>query len=141
PTFIRHPLSQTAVAGSSVTLSASASGTAPMGFRWRRGTTTLDGTRNTSGLIVGTNFSGFIAVTPLYSFLTLTNLKTNDSATYTVVITNIVGGALGAAQTGGLSSNAVLTVLADTDGDGLPDNFEAAHTGFDANNPSDGARD
>src|SRR5439155_16310103 len=136
--FTQHPCSQSGVAGSSVTFSASASGTTPMSFRWRRGGTTLGGTTNANGRISGTNFTGSITITPLYSFLSLTNLKTNDAATYTVVITNIVGGALNAAQAGGLSSNAVLTVLLDTDGDGLPDDFEAMYPGIFGNGDDDG---
>ena len=136
--FTQHPLSQTGVAGSSVTFSGSATGTTPMGFRWRRGGTTLGGTTNASGNIIGTNFSGIIGITPLYSYLTLTNLKTNDAASYTVVITNIVGGALGAFQPGGLSSNAVLAVLADTDADGLPDDFQAMHPGVIGAGDEDG---
>ena len=136
--FTQHPVGQTAVAGSSVTFSASASGTPPMSFRWRRGGTTLGGTPNANGVIIGTNFNGFIAVTPFYSFVTLANLKTNDGATFTVVITNIAGPAQNSAVAGGLSSNAVLTVLVDTDLDGLPDDFQAMHPGVVGAGDEDG---
>jgi hypothetical protein len=40
-----------------------------------------------------------------------------------------------------LSSNAVLTVLVDTDLDGLPDAWETNYPGFNPNDPADGARD
>ena len=71
------------------------------------------------------------------SFLTVTNLQT--SATYSVVVTNATRPA------GVLSANAVITVLADTDGDGLPDAWEteqglnpnSAHD-RDADNDGDG---
>jgi hypothetical protein len=51
----------------------------------------------------------------------------------TVAITNVAG-------QGPLSSVALLSVLKDTDHDGLPDVWEAAH-GFDTNNVADGLRD
>jgi hypothetical protein len=129
PIFTLHPLSQTAVAGGSVTFSVAASGTPPMSFRWRKPLPLL-GITNADGIVIGTNFSGFIVRTPNYSFLSLTNLSTNDAATYTVVVTNIAGTALNSPfPAGGLSSNAVLTVLADSDGDGLPDAFQSLHPG------------
>ena len=40
-----------------------------------------------------------------------------------------------------LSSAALLTVLKDSDHDGLPDIWETNHFGFDPNDPRDGARD
>src|ERR1051326_4497886 len=72
--------------------------------------------------------------------MTLNKLKRSGAANYAVVTTNIAGFAIGGQQPG-LSSNAVLTVLADSDGDGLPDIFETGLPGFDPNNPADGARD
>ena len=118
PAFALQPLSQSAVAGRSVTFSVSALGTTPMGFRWRRPATI------TNGL-----FNGWIVIGPDYSSLTLTNLLASDSTNYTVAVTNIAGTATGGQNSGGLSSNAFLTVLIDTDMDGLPDEYQAAHPG------------
>jgi hypothetical protein len=136
PIFTQHPLSQAAVQGGSVTLTVAVSpiSTTPVGFRWRRPATITNG-----------GFNGFIVTYPTYSFLTLTNVQAIDAATYTVVVTNIAGNAVGGQQSG-LSSNAVLTVLADTDHDGVPDMWEtnsALHpcATYDPNNPSDGKQD
>jgi hypothetical protein len=136
PIFTQHPLSQSAVQGGSVTLTVAVSplSTQPVGFRWRRPATLTNG-----------GFNGFIVAYPTYSFLTLTNVQAIDAATYTVVVTNIAGNAVGGPQAG-LSSNAVLTVLADTDHDGVPDMWEtnsALHpcSTYDPNNPSDGRQD
>jgi hypothetical protein len=60
-------------------------------------------------------------------------VKPADSNTYNVVITNSAG----TVQSG----NAILTVLTDTDGDGLPDVWEQGRPGFSAVDPSDAARD
>jgi hypothetical protein len=65
---------------------------------------------------------------------TITNVNTNHAGNYTVVITN-------AASTAGiLSSNAVLTVLIDTDGDHVPDEWESAYN-FSTNNAGDATID
>ena len=73
-----------------------------MGYRWRRsGSTVL-----------------FQAANQTAGFFTVTNVQTN--VTYNVVVTNAAN------TTGFLSSNATVTVLVDTDGDGLPDDWETA---------------
>jgi hypothetical protein len=91
--------------------------TLPLGFRWRRGTTTL------------TNF----IQNDLTSVLTLAAARLTDAGNYTVVITN------GAGQST-ISAAAILTVLADLDADGLPDLWEAAY-GFPTNNPANALLD
>jgi hypothetical protein len=94
-------------------------GSEPLGFRWRQGGLTFT--------------NGIILTAPGASSLTLTNVKPADSNTYNVVITNSAG----TVQSG----NAILTVLTDTDGDGLPDVWEQGRPGFSAVDPSDAARD
>jgi hypothetical protein len=112
PTIIRHPVSQSVIQGGTAILSIEATGNLPMGFRWRRnGSTTQFQTRNER-----------------VSFLVVTNVQT--TANYTVVVTN-------AANTVGvLSSAAVLSVILDTDQDGVPDEWEMAN-GLDKNNGAD----
>jgi hypothetical protein len=123
PVITQQPVSLTALEGGTATFSISATGTPPPGLRWRR-----VGSAITNGVIIdGLN----------YSALTLTNVRPTDAATYNVVVSNVVT----FPPSGFLSSGAVLTVLADTDHDGLPDAWEIAHPGFNLNNPADGARD
>src|SRR5262249_30156818 len=122
--FVVHPLSQTAVEGGSVTFSAAVTGTAPITFRWRKGSTNI-----TSGILYTNPIQG-------YSSLTLTNLQLSDALTnYNVVVSNLLGFATGGPQNG-VSSNATLTVLADTDRDGIPDILEPLNGAAD--NDGDG---
>jgi hypothetical protein len=123
PTYTLHPIAQTVVQGGMVSFSTAATGTTPMSFRWRTNGVTYD---PVSGVIVGT---------PTNSTLTLTNVPQNfNGLSFSVAITNLAGSA------GGLRS-AVLTVLADTDHDGLPDSWETNRVGFSVTDPADGARD
>jgi hypothetical protein len=119
PVITLQPISQAVVSNATVTFTVAASGTAPLSYRWRKGG--------------GTFTNGIILTQPTSSSLTLTNVRFSDAANYTVSITNLAGQAP-------LSTPAVLTVLADTDGDGLPDAWETAN-GFDPNVALDGLRD
>jgi hypothetical protein len=111
PTITVNPVDLSVVSNGTAAFTIAAIGTTPINFRWRKNNVTF-----TNALFVNT---------PSSSTLILTNVKSSDAATYNVAVTNIAG------QATGLSSNAVLTVLDDSDGDGIPDILE----------PRDGAAD
>ena len=120
PVFLVQPLSQTVIRGGSVLLSTVVSNTAttPIGFRWRR------------------NGSTFITqvTNVMYSYQLVTNIQL--SGTYSVQVTNMAN------RTGTNSANAFVTVVDDTDKDGLPDEYEALYPTFlNAADPADAARD
>jgi hypothetical protein len=68
------------------------------------------------------------------SFFTLTNVRSNQAGNYRVVVTNAAQASLIA------SRNATLTVLADTDRDGMPDAWESQY-GFDPGSGADAESD
>lgn len=113
PLITQHPLSQPVLAGSSVTLSVSVTNiaTLPINYRWRRG---------------GFTFTN-IYVNSYTSYLTLANIQAPNT-NWSVIVTNV------ARPAGVVSSNAFLTILADTNANGLPDAWEAAY-GFGPGNP------
>ena len=116
PVIVQPPLSQTVVQGGDVTISVGITGNpAPFSYQWRRASVIL------------TNATGNDRV----GFLTLTNVQPGQGGpgvTYRVVITN-------AAYVGtAVNATFFLTVLADTDADGLPDEWEAAN-GLQTNAP------
>jgi hypothetical protein len=116
PTFLSAPLSQSIVVGDPVTFEATVIGTAPLGFRWRRGSSTV------------------IPFSLGKPFLTLSNVTSFDAGSYTLVVTNPVN------TLGVVSPAAILTILADSDGDHLPDNWEIANQ-LNPNAPGDGTND
>lgn len=121
PTFLQHPLSQSVVANGSVTLSAVVTGRPPaFTYIWRHESTALRFTNDSSE---PQTFHTYIA----------------PSAT---VMQRFRVVAINAATTGpgAISDYATVQVLADTDGDGLPDRWEDSF-GFSSTNAADGTND
>jgi hypothetical protein len=109
------------VAGGNALFSIGASGNPlPFTFIWR-----------SNNIIVAT-----ITVDDANCFFLVTNVQPTSLTNrfrYSVVVTNLAGSST-------LSGNAVLTVLADIDGDGLPDEWESAN-GLSVTNTADAAID
>ena len=82
PVFTMQPQDATVFEGESVTISASASGVAPLSYQWRFNNADIAGATSTS--------------------LTLANVSFSAAGTYSVIVTNSFGSAM--------SSNCVLTV-------------------------------
>jgi hypothetical protein len=132
-----HPISQAVPEGGTVGFSAAWSGSGPFLHRWRRSVPTP---AITLGVLAPTNglgrlflTNGYITASPTNTVLVLTNVGTNLIGSYDLVVSNAVGQLLSAA--------AALTVLADSDHDGLPDIWENGRTGFSPTDPSDALRD
>jgi hypothetical protein len=120
PRFLVQPQGQSVIRGGSVILSAVVSNTTttPIGYRWRR-----------NGITFTTQVTNI-----LYSYQVVTNIQA--SANYSVQVTNL------ALRLGTNSANAFITVVDDTDKDGLPDEYEALYPGFlGASDAADAARD
>jgi hypothetical protein len=97
PFITRHPVGTTTNSGAQVRLEVAAVGSEPLSYRWRHDGSFLTG-----------------ATAPL---LLLDNLQLTDAGDYVVVVSNSVGTAT--------SSPASLIVLSsDSDGDGLPNDWE-----------------
>ncbi len=77
PSISAPPPSQTVTAGTNVSFSVTAAGTAPLSFQWQK---------NNLNLANGGNVSG--ATT---SILTLSNVQSDDAANYSVIVTNVAG--------------------------------------------------
>jgi hypothetical protein len=83
PVIITGPVSATLVAGSNVTFTVTASGTAPLNYQWLKNGATISGATSAT--------------------FTLANVSATDAANYSVIVTNAVGTVT--------SSSATLTVL------------------------------
>jgi hypothetical protein len=103
PVVVQGPISQTVVVGGSVTFSVEITGhPPPFNYEWRK---------SSPPPIFTNRFDSNERV----SFFTLNNVTTNMAGAYRVVIRNL-------AATAGVSPPIFnLTVLADADGDGVPD--------------------
>ncbi len=117
PVVIQPPLSIEVPTGGTASFSAVGDGTLPLTFRWRKNGTTV------TNLVVNQSMS----------FFTLTNVTATSAGRYTVLLTNVAGSSSASAE-------AVLTVLADTDRDGMPDNWETLR-GFNPNVAADALLD
>ncbi|HMJ90269.1 MAG TPA: MBG domain-containing protein, partial [Candidatus Acidoferrum sp.] len=93
PTIVSQPLSQNSGEGAAVVFTVTASGTTPFTYRWRR-----DGI----SLANGGNISGATAAS-----LTLSSVQSTQAGTYSVVVSNSVGGVT--------SSGALLSLLTRAD--------------------------
>ena len=113
--IVQPPLSQSVVRGGNVTISVLVTGTPPYSFEWRHGPTVL---------------ASNVVFEP-FSVLTLTNIQA--SGAYQVRVRN-------PAPFMGVAGNFSLTVLTDSDSDGLPDAWETAY-GFDADNSDNATAD
>ena len=121
PVFVVQPLDQEVLAGDSVTFSAVIAGNPPpFGFQLRRGAQIL------TNFVTGDRFVYF----------TLFNVqRSNVAPYYRIVVTNAATFPLGTT-----SEPFMITVLDDSDHDGLPDLWEAAH-GLNTNDPVDAQLD
>jgi hypothetical protein len=120
PVVVRQPASQSVAVGGPVTFSVAVSGhPKPFTYEWRR-----------------VSFGVFTNVTAATnSFYTFTAPTVVTSQTYRVIIKNLANN-----QPGVPSINATLSVLLDSDHDGLPDVWEAVY-GFATNDLADAALD
>jgi hypothetical protein len=121
------PLRITTVVGQTLHLGAETVGTRPMLYRWRRVLT------NGANAIVANHF-----VNSHRDFLTIANVAAVfDNAHFTVTLTNAAYFPANRTYT-----NCILTVLPDSNGNGIPDNWEADYfgssTGADRDADSDG---
>jgi hypothetical protein len=117
PLITQQPLSQSVVTGATVTLSVSVTNTAtlPIGYRWRSNNVSIPG-----GMIILNQFTNFFIITNVRAPFT----------NYSVSVTN-------ASRPGGIiSAAAFLRLLADSDGDGIPDEWETRF-GLASGDPSD----
>ncbi len=128
PTVIQAPLSQSVVAGGSVTFSTALSGasTAPFTYEWRKGSSF-----DASTLLAN------VASAERTAFLMLTNVQPADAGTYRLYLANAVSPTITSTSP---NRSWTLTVLADTDGDGLADAWETAN-GLNPNDPADANTD
>ncbi len=99
PALLSQPANLTVAAGSNATFTVTAAGSGPLTYRWYYNNTL----QSSAG-----------------SSLTITNVQTGHAGGYYAVVSNTLGAVT--------SSVATLTVTtSDTDGDGMPDNWELAN--------------
>ena len=91
PAITGQPVSQSATAGQTATFSVTATGTAPLGYQWRKN---------------GANISGATAS----SYTTPATASTDNGAQFTVIITNVAGTVTSSAATLTVNSPPLITV-------------------------------
>ena len=118
PTVVVPPLGQSMVRGGYVTFSVVAAGDLPINYGWRQGGTIL------TNMLLNSHTS----------FFTLRNLQASHAGSYRVALTNF------SSPTAVITTNAVLSVLADADRDLMADAWE---TNFSlvTNSPADALED
>jgi hypothetical protein len=79
PVILVAPVGQTNIVGSTLRFTVTCSGSVPMGFQWRKG----------SLPITNESPSGWIVLYTTNAALTLSNVQTNDSAVYRLIVTNL----------------------------------------------------
>jgi hypothetical protein len=138
-----HGTNQVTTEGGTVAISSSWTGSGPFLHRWRR---VLPAPAVTLAFIVHTNglghhavtnaccMNGYITASQTNSVLVFTNVSASMAgSSYDIIVSNSVGQIQ--------SDDAFLSVIADTDRDGLPDSWETGRSGFSISNPADALRD
>ena len=118
PLLVVEPTPQTVLEGQPATFNVTVAGSLPMSYRWRR----------------GANYIHEYTTNSLHGFLHFPSAHLTNAATYAVAVTNRLGNAVR------LSIPAALTVLADSDRDGMPNNWETLY-GFNTNSAADAQLD
>jgi len=126
PTFTQAPISMRVVAGSSVTFSAAVAGTGPFTYQWRKGSSFDTSTVRATQTGAGTT-----------AFFTLDNVQAAQGGAYRLALANPAMPDLTITSP---SRSFTLTVLPDTDADGLPDEWETAN-GLNPADPVDALLD
>lgn len=114
---IEPPIPLEVVQGGVATFSVVGDGTLPLTYRWRK-----------NGAVV-TN----MILDRKIGLYTLTNVQPANAGRYSVVLTNVAGAA-------SATTDVLLTVLPDSDGDGIPDDWETRF-GLKPNDPTDALLD
>lgn len=118
PAIQLQPQSQTVLVGETATFSITTAGKLPITYEWRHGETTL------------TN----VTLENHTSFFTIPSVVEADAGEFTVAMSNEFS------IEPVVSAPAQLTVLADSDGDGIPDEWENLY-GMNPNDPTDAEED
>jgi len=87
PSITGYPTSQTNCQGATVTFTVGASGTYPLSYQWLKNGTNLSNGSNSWGSTISIS-SGYTT-----SQLTISNVKMNDAASYSVIVNNACGSA------------------------------------------------
>lgn len=106
------PMQITAVAGENITIGAETVGTLPIGYRWRK--MTPGGTSVAITRVLNSNTDYF----------TVSNVSISLTGSWALILSNVVWTNFNSPLT-----NAIINVLADSNGNGLPDEWENTYFG------------